>query len=108
MGPPLPNLNPLVAHRSWRRGSWARRSSGAWCFALENNVFVIVTAVTSTTVKKLQYLVELTVWKYASLTSDESQCAHHALELEKGTWDVEESSRVVVRVLARNLGAVSE
>ena len=42
------------------------------------------------------------------LASDESQYARHALELEKGTLDVEEFSRVGARVLARNLSTVSE
>lgn len=46
--------------------------------------------------------------EYIWLASDESQSARHALELETGILDAVEFSRVVVRVLARNLSAVSE
>ena len=46
--------------------------------------------------------------RYLWPTFDGSQCAPHAQELEKGTLGVEGFSRVAVRVLARNLSAVSK
>ena len=53
-------------------------------------------------------MVYSTTLTYAWLASDESQFARHALELEKGTLDVEGFSRVEAQVLARNLSTVSE